>query len=123
MKTFQLLSGCMIAALMAFVVPAVLGADGARVVRTRVDDFSSPFSLVSPCNGEAVEGVVEGAAHLVFVTDPTGGEHVNLFSVVHGTGIAGRMVKVHALACRVRFCGSVYRSSYRCRTIAPCATV
>src|SRR5437867_2424472 len=87
MKAFHLLSGCMIGALMAFVVPAVLAADGATVVRARVDDFSSPFSLVSPCNGETVEGVVEGAAHVVFVTDPTGGEHVDLFSVVHGTGI------------------------------------
>ena len=87
MKAFHLLSGCMIGALMAFVVPAVLAADRATVVRTRVDDFSSPFSLVSPCNGETVEGVVEGPAHLVFVTDPAGGEHVDLFSVVHGTGI------------------------------------
>ena len=34
-----------------------------------------------------VAGVVEGRSHLVYVTDPTGGEHVDLFAFVHGTGV------------------------------------
>jgi hypothetical protein len=87
MKTFRLLSRCIIGTLLSLVLPATIATGGATVVRSRVDDFSSPFTLTDPCNGEVVEGVVEGGAHLVFITDPTGGEHVDLFSVVHGTGV------------------------------------
>ena len=47
----------------------------------------SPFTLTNPCNGEVVEGVVEGRTHTVEVFDPSGGEHVELFSFVHGTGV------------------------------------
>ena len=57
------------------------------MVKTRNDDFSSPFTLNSPCNGEVVEGFVEGRTHTVEVFDPSGGDHADLFSFVHATGI------------------------------------
>lgn len=76
-----------IAALMFLLLPAAIAAGRATVERSRVDDFSAPFTLTNPCTGEVVEGVVEGRSHLVHVTDPTGGEHVDLFAVVHGTGV------------------------------------
>jgi hypothetical protein len=87
MRVSRVWSGCIIGVPLSFVIPIALAADGATVIRARVDDFSSPFSLTNPCNGELVEGVVEGQAHVVDVLDPSGGEHVDLFSFVHGTGV------------------------------------
>src|SRR5690349_18698574 len=85
MKISRLSSGCILSLLLAFVVQTGLAADGATVVRTRNDDFSSPFTLTNPCNGEVIEGVVEGRTHTVEVFDPSGGDHAELFSIVRTT--------------------------------------
>ena len=85
MKISRVSSGCILGALLCFVIPTALAAAGATVIKTRNDDFSAPFSVINPCNGELIEGVIEGKAHLVDVFDSSGGEHVDLFALDHGT--------------------------------------
>jgi hypothetical protein len=87
MKISRVSSGCILSVVLAFVIQTALAAAGATVVTTRNDDFSSPFTLTNPCNGEVVEGVVEGQTHTVEVFDSSGGDHAELFSFVHGTGV------------------------------------
>jgi hypothetical protein len=85
MKISRVSSGFILSLLLAFVIQTALAADGATVVKTRNDDFSSPFTLTNICNGEVVEGVVEGGTHTIEVFDPSGGEHAELFSFVRTT--------------------------------------
>jgi len=87
MKISRVSSRCILSVLLAFVIPTALAADGATVVKTRDDDFSTSFTLINPCNGEVVDGFLEGRTHTVDVFDPSGGEHAELLSLVHGTGV------------------------------------
>jgi len=85
MKISRVSSGCILTVLLAFAIPTALAAQSATVVKTRNDDFSAPFTLTNPCNGEDVVGVVEGRTHTVEVFDPSGGNHEELFSFVRTT--------------------------------------
>jgi len=87
MKISRMSSGFILSLLLAFVVQTVLAAQGATVVKARNDDFSSPFTLTNPCNGEVIEGVVEGRTHTIEVFDPSGGDHAELFSIVRTTAV------------------------------------
>ena len=87
MKISCVSSGLILSLLLIFVLPTALAADGATVVKTRNDDFSSPFTLTNPCNGEVIEGFVQGQTHTLEVFDSSGGDHAELFSIVRTTAV------------------------------------